>query len=107
MSDVDSDRRISVSEDRMRLLLAEFKVDLMRELANYATIAALAAVEHRLDDLRTANEQRIAKLELWRASEEGGETQGRRISASLVAWVGIGIAVVTVAIYVYAANKHR
>ena len=91
----------------MRLLLADFKIDLMRELASYATLTALAAVEHRLDDLRAANEQRIAKLELWRASEEGGESQGRRISASLVAWIGIGIAVVTIAVYVYAASKHQ
>jgi len=33
--------RISVSEDRLRLLFAEFKLDLVKELSAYATVAAL------------------------------------------------------------------
>jgi hypothetical protein len=33
--------RISVSEDRLRLLFAEFKLDLVKELNAYATVAAL------------------------------------------------------------------
>ena len=101
MSDMEPPTRISVSEDKLRSMFAEFKLDLFTELQKYATLVALSAVEHRLDDLRLHNEQRIAKLELWRAAEEAGENQGRRFSAGVVAWAAVAIAALSVTVYVY------
>ena len=86
-------------------MFAEFKLDLFTELQKYATLTALGAVEHRLDDLRIQNEQRVGKLELWRAAQEGVETEGRRFSAGVVAWVGIAVAVVSLAVYIYASGR--
>jgi hypothetical protein len=36
----DPNTRISVSEDKLRLLFAEFKLELVKELSAYATIVA-------------------------------------------------------------------
>jgi len=38
---MESGGRISVSEDKLRLLFAEFKLELVKELSAYATIVAL------------------------------------------------------------------
>jgi len=41
MSSPESGGRISVSEDKLRLLFAEFKLELVKELSAYATVVAL------------------------------------------------------------------
>lgn len=50
--------RISVSEDRLRLLFAEFKLDLLQQLSQYATTAAVEKQAERiraLEDTITGN----------------------------------------------------
>jgi hypothetical protein len=50
--------RISVSEDRLRLLFAEFKLDLLQQLSQYATTAAVEKQSERiraLEDTITGN----------------------------------------------------
>lgn len=50
--------RISVSEDRLRLLFAEFKLDLLQQLSQYATTSAVEKQSERirkLEDTITGN----------------------------------------------------
>lgn len=85
MSSPDSSTRISVSEDRLRALLAEFKLDLFGELRKYATQASLDALAstvaattgrvQTLEDRRVTRDEfhavksDIATLQLWRAGQ--------------------------------------
>ena len=98
------DSRISVSEDKLRSMFAELKLDLFTKLQEYATIVALNAVEKRLDDLRTHNEERIQSLERWRASQDGSAGEKRRIAGGTSVWVGILVAIGTAIILLYAGN---
>lgn len=73
---------LQVSEDKLRALFAEFKLDLLRELEKYATLASLNQLE-----------QRVHTLELWKAGRSSvGEWQRWVIP------VAISVAVVVVAV---------
>ena len=76
--------RISVSEDRLRALFAEFKLDLLEELKSYVRIAAFEAL-----DLR------VRTLELWQAGVLGGTTAKKQIAASTIAWATLAVAALT------------
>jgi hypothetical protein len=59
----ESNNRISVSEDRLRLLFAEFKLDLVKELGAYATVAALERWQAEVRDALTSLGDRVRKVE--------------------------------------------
>jgi len=55
--------RISVSEDRLRLLFAEFKLDLVKELSAYATVAAMEKWQKEVRDSLVDLGTRLRKVE--------------------------------------------
>ena len=55
--------RISVSEDRLRLLFAEFKLDLVKELSAYATVASLEKWQGDVRDSLNDIGGRLRKVE--------------------------------------------
>lgn len=73
--------RISVSEDTLRRILAEFKLDLLNELKNYVSSEAFSALEGR-----------VKTLELWQASVIGGLAERSRISKGTLAWAALAVA---------------
>ena len=107
MPETGDPRVVVVSEDKLRGLFAEFKLDLFTELQKYATLVALQAVEHRLDDLREQIAERVGKLELWRANREGGGFMKQRISAGMVAWIGLTISTIATALTWYLSTRHH
>lgn len=76
--------RISVSEDRLRALFAEFKLDLLEELKSYVRIAAFEAL---VSEVRT--------LQLWQAGVMGGVSAKRQVAASTIAWATLAVAALT------------
>ena len=55
--------RISVSEDKLRLLFAEFKLDLVKELAAYATVTSLEMFKKEVTDALNSLSVRMRVLE--------------------------------------------
>lgn len=76
--------RLSMSEETLRRLLAEFKTELVEELKKYATVAAHEAVEAR-----------VRSLELWQASVTGAGLAKDKISRASIAWAGLAVAALT------------
>lgn len=104
-----SNGRINVSEDKLRAILAEFKLELFGELRNYATqesldalavtVSALTGRMQTFEDRRVTREEfhaiksDLATLSLWRARVDSSEQTGRRISDRALAWSALGAAV--------------
>ena len=63
--------RISVSEDRLRLLFAEFKLDLLQQLSQYATTAAVEKQSERIRALEDTIKGNIA-VNRWQKLFIGG-----------------------------------
>ena len=55
--------RISVSEDKLRLLFAEFKLELLKELNAYATIVAVEKWQGEITGTLTDLSRRLRKVE--------------------------------------------
>lgn len=78
---VANEPRITVSEDKIRALFAEFKLDLLAELKDYVSLVAFQALESR-----------VKTLELWQASVIGGVAERRRFSSATLAWAAVAVA---------------
>ena len=76
--------RITVSEDTLRRILAEFKLELLEELKNYVSVTAHAALESR-----------VKILELWQAGVLGQTTARRQVSAGTLAWATLAVGAIT------------
>lgn len=87
-----NDSRISFSEERLRQLFAEFKLELLTEFAKKAD-----QVAHDL--LAT----RVTHLELWQAAQVATEGTKDKISARQVAVAALLIALIAAAATLYAA----
>ena len=80
----DGNSRISVSEDRLRALFAEFKLELLDDLKNYVSLSAHNALEGR-----------VKALELWQAGVLGQVAARRQVSAGTLAWATLAVATLT------------
>lgn len=78
-----SDGRLTVGEERLRQLFAEFKLDLLTELAKKATVEAHDLLAHR-----------VTQLELWQAAEVATQTTKQQFSGRQVALAALAIALV-------------
>ena len=76
--------RINVSEDKLRAILAEFKLSLLDELKEYASIVAFNALEAR-----------VKTLELWQAGVVGSTSTRRQISLGALAWAALAVSALT------------
>lgn len=72
--------RISVSEDRLRLVIAEFKNEILREVKQFATASALEALEAR-----------VKALELWQAANAAQDRARKGISSAAFAWMTLAV----------------
>ncbi len=70
-----SNGRINVSEDKLRAILAEFKLDLLTELQKYATTLSLSELAQGVSKL----EARVGQLELSNAAHGGARDYSRFI----------------------------
>jgi hypothetical protein len=62
--------RISVSEDKLRLLFAEFKLELVKELSAYATIVALEQFKQEISGrLRAVEDYQIGSAAVSRVQK--------------------------------------
>lgn len=77
--------RISVSEDRLRLLFAEFKLDLVKELNAYATVASLE---------KWQNEVRESLQDIGKRLRDVEDNQTGTTAVSKYQRWGLGIAAV-------------
>ena len=88
--------RISVSEDKLRLLFAEFKLELVKELSAYATVAAL-------EQFKLEVFQRLRTVEDY-------QTGSMAVSKTQKMWLGFAAAFVTAVsaslIYLAAGGIH-
>lgn len=73
--------RISVSEDRLRLVISEFKNEILDEMRKHATTQALEALE-----------QRVKALELWQAAVAGKDSAKKVLSSAAFAWATLVVA---------------
>lgn len=83
MSTSDTNSRLTVSEDRIRALLAEFRLDLVNEFEKFATNAAMEMLDAR-----------VKILELWQANIVGQTTNQRRVSDRALAWAALTAALI-------------
>lgn len=89
----DANPRITVSEETLRAVLAEFKLDLLAELKNYVGTAAFSALETQ-----------VREIQLWRAGLVGQTTARRQVAATTVAWAGVAVALAVGLMYVLVAH---
>ena len=73
--------RLSVSEEKIKLLLADFKLELVKEFEKFATTAALEMLDAR-----------VKVLELWQAGIVGIAKERNDVSRRTLAYVGIAAA---------------
>jgi len=73
-----SNGRISVSEDKLRSMFYEFKLELLAELKNYATTASVDALDGR-----------VKVLEFWQQNILGQTQTRAMISARALAWAAL------------------
>lgn len=81
--------RINVSEDKLRALFAEFKLQLLDELKNYVSATAFNALEAR-----------VKVVELWQAGVIGQTTARRQISTATAVWASIAVSALAALAYV-------
>lgn len=74
MSTAESQTRISISEEKLRAILAEFKLELVDLLAAKAS-------QRAFDSLAS----RVAELERWQAARNAANQERRRLSAMHIA----------------------
>lgn len=81
--------RINVSEDRLRLVISEFRNDLLEEIRKHASVQVVEALE-----------QRVKALELWQAATAAAsaakETVRSGFSAAALAWTTLFVAAIGV-----------
>ena len=70
--------RLSVSEERIKLLLADFKLELVKEFEKFATTAALEMLDAR-----------VKVLELWQAGIVGIAKERNDVSRKTLAWAAL------------------
>jgi hypothetical protein len=70
--------RVSVSEEKLRRILVEERMEIMRELAKLATTDAVNALAAR-----------VAILELWRAARDAANATKRELTSKQLAWLGV------------------
>ena len=81
MSDDGSNGRLSISEEKIKLLLADFKLELVKEFEKFATTAALEMLDAR-----------VKVLELWQAGIVGVARERNDVSRRTVAWAAVVVA---------------
>lgn len=69
-----TEQRLLIGEERLKQLFAEFKLDLLTELAKKATVEAHELLAHR-----------VTQLELWQAAQVATEGTKREFSARQIA----------------------
>lgn len=79
--DTPGNGRITVSEDRLRLIVSEFKNEILEEMRKHATTQALEALE-----------KRVKSLELWQAAVAGKDSAKKIFTSAAFAWVTLGVA---------------
>jgi hypothetical protein len=77
----NSNGRISISEDRLRAMFSEFKLELVKEFEKFATIAAFEMLDTR-----------VKVLELWQAGIIGVAKERNDVSRRTIAWAGLIVA---------------
>lgn len=90
---MDAPARIQVSEERLRQLFAEFKLELFRELEKYATAREVESLD-----------QRVKTLELWQANQTGGTSERKTFWDGSFKWVTLLVTVLGVAVTFYWLN---
>lgn len=73
--------RISISEEKLRAIMAEFKLELVEEFAKKASQALVIEIDRR-----------VYALELWKAAIGGEDKKGAETSAKWLALLGIAAA---------------
>jgi hypothetical protein len=87
---LESGGRISVSEDKLRLLFAEFKLELVKELAAYATVVVFEGFKKEVtESVGSLN----ARLRIVEDSQVGNAA----VSKVQKMWLGFAAAFVTTA----------
>lgn len=77
----ESGSRMSVSEETLRRLFAEFESKVVQKLTEYATKAAHDALEGR-----------VKSLELWQAAQTGASSARQGMSRAAITWAGLAVA---------------
>ncbi len=80
---------VTASEETLKRLLAEFKVELVKELQHYATVVSVEKVEREVE-----------LLKIWQATQLGGATERRVISDRALAWVALLAALIGALTYI-------
>lgn len=86
--------RITVSEDALRRILAEFKLELLSELKNYVSTVAFEALKAE-----------VKELQMWRAGIAGQTAAKRQISATTATWAAIAVALAVGLAYVLTTHQ--
>jgi hypothetical protein len=94
-SDGNGSSRISVSEDKLRAVLAEFKLELFQDLRSYATQVAVDSLGTAMHAAVEGLGLRVGAVEKQMAQMQGGEDKGRQVSATVLAWAAILVAVLS------------
>jgi hypothetical protein len=82
--------RLSVSEDKLRAILSDFRLELVKDMEKLATTAALDMLDAR-----------VKVLELWQAGIVAGSQTRQGISARALAWAALIVACVSALIYLF------
>lgn len=88
MAGQDNGSRISVSEDKLRLLFAEFKLELVKELTAYATVASVEKWQGEISKVVGDLDKRLRVVE----DNQAGNLAVSRVQKM---WLGFGAAFVT------------
>lgn len=94
MSDAEQERpvRISLSEEKLRAALAEFKVDLLEELAKYASREQLIELRDYVDERLQDFAGRLRQIELWRAGRDATNRERRDANKRQLGWLTVAAA---------------
>lgn len=74
---------VTASEETLRRLLAEFKVELVKELQAYATVASVEKVGREVE-----------LLKIWQATQLGSSTQRKMFSDRALAWAAVFVSII-------------
>lgn len=87
--------RISVSEEKLRAILAEFKLELAEEFAKKAPLETVELLRRHMEELVNALSSRLLQIELWRAAREGANREKRDLNGRQLAWAALVAALVS------------
>ena len=96
MSELGNGSKITISEERLKLILADFKLELVKELANYASVVTVTAIDARLK-----------MLELWQAQSQGVAQTKRAVSDRFLAWAALLVAAIGGLVYLVSLLVHH